>query len=470
MNVTSGLAPFRGILNMHRINHTQYSNYDTESSLWITEVSNYGENASAFATDWYVTLGEYQARVVFSYRGYVYFYVEGSDTYTSTYTYYGGIRPYINLNLSNLGVGQTTYYSSDNSLNRLCMWFEEVKDSYVVVRYDCSNTKYTGSPFFTVEVTIYKDGTVLINQSSNTHSHTIYAFNYSITNHGLVGSTDTQPTVSGRRSMVLVPDTDNTEFIGWKTTYFNQSNYKPSDIGYTPTYSVAMCQKDPDTEKIIIPKYHGLRDKTDTSVSLDSGDKKLFVGNIKGNHKFLVGGKNTNWGSTMLKFGYEGNAYTITDNSDGDVEYMADFTQMGAKNYARFYTSGNYWWYDWFTYGCELGHTVRKIIVFYEVYNDTSDTDYSITYPNSSVSNLYLFYKTNNTSTTYGGYGYSGWNRVNLGSIPFKSDCPYGHSGSFVYEFSSPVDIYEIAVCPLADNNRYLRDCVNNIILITNNV
>lgn len=468
MNITSGLAPFRGILDMNRISHTEYCSYDTESSTWVTDSSKYGETTSAFATDWYVNLGKYQARVFFRYLGKIEFYVEGSDiNETSTYTYYRGICPYVNLRLDTLGVDGYSYHSSDNSLNRLCMRFEEVKDSYVIVRYDCSNTRYTDSPFFTIEVTVYKDGTILINQSSNTHSRSISVYNHSISAHSEVS---VSKTISGRRSMVLVPDTDNTEVIGWKTTYFNQSNYKPSDLMYTPTYSLAMCQKDTVTGNIIIPKYHGLRDKSDTPVSLGVNEKKLFVGNIKGSNKFLVGGKNTQWGNTMLKFGYGGNAYTVTDNSSGGIEFMADFINMGTKEYTRFYTSGRSWWNNWFVYGCELGHTTRKVIVSYHVSNSTDTTDYSLSLPNSSSPDLYLFYKTNNTSTTYGGYGYSGWNRVLLGTIPFTSDCPYGHSGSFVYEFSSPVDIYELAVCPLASNNYHTSTPVGHIILVTNNI
>ena len=469
MNITSGLAPFRGILDMNRINHTQYCSYDTESSKWVTTVSKYGEITSAFATDWYVNLGKYQARVVFSYLGKIEFYVEGYDinTITTTDTEYRGICPYVNLGLDTLGVNGYSYYSSDNSLDRLCMWFEEVKDSYIIVRYDCSNTRYTDSPFFTIEVTVYKDGTILINQSSNTHSHSISVYNHSISSHSEVSVSST---MSGRRSMVLVPDTDNTEVIGWKTTYFNQSNYKPSDLVYTPTYSLAMCQKDPVTGNTIIPKYHGLRDKSDTTVSLGVDEKKLFVGNIKGSNKFLVGSNNTQWGNTMLKFGYGGNAYTITDNSNGGTEFMADFINMGIKEYTRFYTSGNRWWNDWYVYGCEFGHSTRKVIVFYHVINSTTFTEYSLSIPNSSSPDLYLFYKTNNTSTTYGGYGYSGWNKVLLGTIPFTSDCPYGHSGSFVYEFSSPVDIYELTVCPLAISNRYMNDSVEHMILVTNNI
>lgn len=478
MQTTSGLAKFRGVVGMNSCLPRSRSTYDTDTQSW----SNYGnheaysEQLTAYVTSWYVHVFGLNARVVFTYKGDVFFYFETAHSFKRTpdnSTVYTGFVGEIRVNLPyNV---QPSSHVSTRLIDRHFVQYEDVVDDYITVRYNI----YSGSqskPYY-VEITVYQDGTVLCNCSDNTPLHAITTYKYmSLGADDWDAKSEVRVSTSGRRSFVILPVTyisgysDNTYTLGWQFANGGR-NTTLTDLRYTPTLSLTQTIVGDISPYPVNPNYYALNDLNET---VGSDDTKLFI-RVNGETKFIKATKNLVYGSQMVKFKKGNDVYVLNPNLKGDIEYAVDVVWQATRKVSRVYTSSNKWWDNGVVYGFPDGVTIRKAIVCYEVSNYTTDNDYTQYLPNYTYPKVHFLYRRSQVNLgkdTYVGYGQSYWSSEAINIPNFSSDNLYGSSGSLVFDFtSSPITAYEIAVAPQSPGDGYYNGLITlHVILITNNI
>lgn len=477
MQTTSGLAKFRGVVGMNSCLPRSRSTYDTDTQSW----SNYGnheaysEQLTAYVTSWYVNVFGLQARVVFTWNGNICFYFETAHSFKRTSNNSTQYEGFVGEIEANLPFNASPYYHvSTRLIDRHFVQYEDVVDDYVTVRYNI----YSGSqskPYY-VEITVYKDGTVLHNCSDNTPFHTVRAFKYKSLGADDWDAKDEAVSTSGRRSFVILPVTyisgysDNTYTLGWQFVNGDR-NTTLIDLRYIPTLSLTQTIVGDISPYPVNPNYYALNDLNET---VGSNETKLFI-RVNGETKFIKATKNLVYGSQMVKFKKGNDVYVLDPNLEGGIEFAVDVVQQSNRRVSRVYTSSNKWWNNGVVYGFPDGVTIRKAIVCYDVSHNTLDKDYTQYLPNYTYPRVHFLYRhseVNLGKDTYVGYGQSYWSSEAINIPNFSSSNLYGSSGSLVFDFtSSPITAYEITVAPHSPGDGYYNGLITlQVILITNNI
>ena len=415
------------------------SSYDSDTSTWsLDEIDEY---SCGYATTWLVQRGDYSGRVFFTQNGRIdIWYDIATTTISDSVTYYTGKRFRVSLNLK-MGGSLSTDVVSD----RYRMYYEDVEDDYVTVRWEIN---YYVSEYvnYYVEVTVYKDGTFLINTSDDKPSSSITVYNSYDVGVGTSVNGDTQSlTFSGRRSFVLLPPTSSD--FGWEGDL--NTNYSLSDLRYPVTYAVVQnrINRNSSPKKQILPRVYHLCTSLDKAPS--GNLKKINVGNIKGSNYFLYGSDSKSYDTDNLKFHIGGKTYSVYNGTVRE-KTVVNLNQCPERSdITRLYTSStSYYWEGGLSIGFIGGVTVNKIIVGFETSSNSDNDDYTRVIPNSSYPKIYLLYNTSApSSSSYIGYGRTDWSRLVQTIQPLDDGSSlYGCSGSLVFDFGSPTTIYELAI------------------------